>query len=223
MSDYDAIVVGAGHNGLAAAAVMAKAGLRTLCLEKNRYSGGMASTVELFPGFRFEIAGSVLFPLAPEIESELGLADCRRLTPDVMSVNLGPPDGESMIFYRDPETLMNHLHEKHGAEAMLGMAEMLAWSEGPARALGRFEVGSPPKTLDAMYAVARSEAEHEAIHQVLFGSAMDVIDRCFPDRHKHAAFRGMLAFLAINSTYRGPYTPAVPPAWLLPSLLLRAR
>ena len=60
MSDYDAIVIGAGHNGLTAAALLQRGGLRTLCLEKNHYSGGMASTVELFPGYRFEIAGSVL-------------------------------------------------------------------------------------------------------------------------------------------------------------------
>ncbi len=36
---------------------------------------------------------------------------------------------------------------------------------------------------------------------------MDAIDRCLPDKHKHAVLRSMLAFLAINSTYRGPYTP----------------
>jgi phytoene dehydrogenase-like protein len=36
---------------------------------------------------------------------------------------------------------------------------------------------------------------------------MDVIDRYLPDKEKHAVMRGMLAFLAVNSTYRGPYTP----------------
>ena len=45
--DYDAIVVGAGHNGLTAAVILQRAGLRTLCLEANTYSGGMAATVEL--------------------------------------------------------------------------------------------------------------------------------------------------------------------------------
>ena len=42
--DYDAIVVGAGHNGLAATALLCKQGLRVLCLEKNGYAGGMAGT-----------------------------------------------------------------------------------------------------------------------------------------------------------------------------------
>ena len=63
MSDYDAIVVGAGHNGLTAAALLQQAGMRTVCLEANTYTGGMAATVELIDGFRYEIAGSVQFPM----------------------------------------------------------------------------------------------------------------------------------------------------------------
>src|SRR5262249_40260764 len=100
-----------------------------------------------------------------------------------------------------------HLGEKHGFEAVAGMAELIGWSQGPARALGRFDVCTPPKTFDEMYACASNEAERRAIHEMLFGSAMDVIDRYLPDREKHAVMRGMLAFLAVNSTYRGPYTP----------------
>lgn len=205
MSDYDAIVIGAGHNGLTAAALMQRAGLRTLCLERNRYTGGMASTVELFEGFRFEIAGSVLFPMAEEVRKDLGFGDIPTIESEVMSVNLGSPADEPLIFYRDPVELMSHLESKHGADAVLGMAELLAWSEGPARALGRFEPRTAPKTIDEMYACARNEQERQAIGEMLFGSAMDVLDRCFPDKQKHAVLRGMLAFLAVNSTYRGPY------------------
>ena len=62
MSHFDAIVVGAGHNGLTAALLLQRAGLRTLCLEAKLYAGGMASTVELFDGYQFEIAGSVQLP-----------------------------------------------------------------------------------------------------------------------------------------------------------------
>jgi cation diffusion facilitator CzcD-associated flavoprotein CzcO len=47
MTDYDAIVIGAGHNGLTAAVLLQKAGLRTVCLDPKLYAGGMASTVEL--------------------------------------------------------------------------------------------------------------------------------------------------------------------------------
>lgn len=50
MTGYDAIVIGAGHNGLTAAVLLQRAGLRTACLDAKRYAGGMASTVELFDG-----------------------------------------------------------------------------------------------------------------------------------------------------------------------------
>ena len=46
------------------------------------------------------------------------------------------------------------------------MAELIAWSQGPAKALGRFEVRTPPKTLDEMYSCAANEAERAAIHQM---------------------------------------------------------
>jgi phytoene dehydrogenase-like protein len=207
MSDYDAIVIGAGHNGLTAAAILQRGGLRTLCLEKNTYTGGMASTVELFDGYHFEIAGSVLFPPAPTIVEDLGLDQVPTLEVDVMSVNIGKPGDEPMVFYRDPVKLMEHLTERHGTEAMIGMAELLGWSQAPMRALSRFDVGTTPKTIDEMYACATNEAERRAITDMLFGSVVEVLDRIFPDKEKHAVLRGMLAFLAVNSTYRGPYTP----------------
>lgn len=207
MSSYDAIIVGAGHNGLTTAAILQGAGMRTLVLEANTYAGGMAATVELIDGFHYEIAGSVQFPMPAQIGKELGLDQLPTLESEVMSVNLGEDGQAPMIFYRDPVKLMEHLGGTVGIEAVMGMAELIAWSQGPAKALGRFDVRKPPKTYDEMYACAANEAERKAIHDCLFGTAMDVIDRYLPDREKHAVMRGMLAFLAVNSTYRGPYTP----------------
>ncbi|EUA88937.1 flavin containing amine oxidoreductase family protein [Mycobacterium ulcerans str. Harvey] len=206
MTDYDAIVVGAGHNGLTAAAVLQRAGLRTLCMEANTYAGGMAATVELIDGFHFEIAGSVQFPTASQISKELGLDTLPTVAPEVMSTNIGESGEEAMIFYRDPLQLISHLGEKHGSAAVTGMAELIGWSQG--------RPGTRPlrgahaaRTLDEMYACATNQAERRAIHEMLFGSAMDVIDRFLPDKEKHAVMRGILAFLAVNSTYRGPFTP----------------
>ena len=79
MTDFDAIVIGAGHNGLTAAAVMARDGMRVLVLEKNQYTGGMAATTELIRGYRHEIAGSILFPVPDEIYESLELDECPTL------------------------------------------------------------------------------------------------------------------------------------------------
>ena len=180
MTDYDAIVIGAGHNGLTAAAVMARGGMRVLCLEKNHYVGGMASTTELVKGYKFEIAGSVLFPMPDEIYDDLGLSACPTYEAEVMSVNVGGPDQAPMLFYSDPEQLMEHIAETNGMDGVLGMAEIMAWCEAPARAIGRFDVRKPPKSLDEMFACATNEAEREAIKVAMFGSVMDVVDRSCP-------------------------------------------
>jgi len=206
VSDYDAIVIGAGHNGLTAAAVMARGGLRVLCLEKNQFTGGMASTVELMRGYRFELAGSVQFPVPNEIYDDLGFDACPIFEPPVQSASISDAGKPPMVFYSDPDALLAHLGETLGLEAMVGLGEIVAWAEAPARALGRFEVRRPPRTLDEMFGEARNEAEHEAIRLALFGSVMDVIDRYLPDPVAHAQMRGLLAFLSINSTFRGPYT-----------------
>ena len=52
---YDSIVIGAGHNGLTCAAYLAKAGRKTLVLERRHVLGGAAVTGELHPGFRYTV------------------------------------------------------------------------------------------------------------------------------------------------------------------------
>lgn len=207
MTDFDAIVIGAGHNGLTAATLLQRAGMRTLCLDSKLYAGGMASTVELFDGYRFEIAGSVQIPTSAKVSRELGLDQLPTVDLDVMSVSLRGIGDEPLIYYTDPLKLMTHINEVHGAEAVNGMAGLMAWCLAPTRALGRFDAGQPPKTLDEMYACATNEFERSTITDLLFGSVTDVLDRYLPDREKHGALRGMLSLLAVNTTYRGPATP----------------
>lgn len=72
-SSYDAIVVGAGHNGLVSAAYLAKSGLRVCVLERRHVIGGAAVTEEIVPGFKFSRASYVLSLLRPKIVEDLEL------------------------------------------------------------------------------------------------------------------------------------------------------
>jgi phytoene dehydrogenase-like protein len=70
---FDAVVIGGGHNGLISAAYLARAGMKTLVLEKRHVLGGAAVTEELYPGFRFSVFSYVVSLLRPEIIRELQL------------------------------------------------------------------------------------------------------------------------------------------------------
>jgi phytoene dehydrogenase-like protein len=69
----DAVIIGGGHNGLISAAYLARAGLKTLVLERRHVLGGAAVTEEVFPGFRFSVFSYVVSLLRPEIIRELQL------------------------------------------------------------------------------------------------------------------------------------------------------
>ncbi|XP_067393116.1 pyridine nucleotide-disulfide oxidoreductase domain-containing protein 2 [Emydura macquarii macquarii] len=70
---YDAVVIGAGHNGLVAAAYLQKWGVRTAVLERRHLLGGAAVTEEIVPGFKFSRASYLLSLLRPQIYTELEL------------------------------------------------------------------------------------------------------------------------------------------------------
>ncbi|HSU63760.1 MAG TPA: FAD-dependent oxidoreductase, partial [Burkholderiales bacterium] len=73
--NYDAVVVGAGHNGLVCACYLAKAGLKVKVLERRGVVGGAAVTEEFHPGFRNSVAAYTVSLLQARVIRDLRLAD----------------------------------------------------------------------------------------------------------------------------------------------------
>ena len=101
---FDAIVVGAGHNGLVAAAYLCRAGWNVLVTERRDVVGGACVTEEVFPGFRMSTGAYVNSLLRPEIVRDLGLAERGyELLPRDPSSFLPLPDHRHLLFWNDPD------------------------------------------------------------------------------------------------------------------------
>lgn len=98
---YDAVVIGAGHNGLTCGAYLARAGLKTLVLERRDVIGGAAVSEETVPGFTFSTFSYLMSLLHPKVIADLEL---RRHGFEVLPASdmFGPlPGGDHIIFSDD--------------------------------------------------------------------------------------------------------------------------
>jgi phytoene dehydrogenase-like protein len=100
---YDNIIIGASHNGLVAAAYLARAGRQVLVLEQRAVLGGAAATEEPFPGFRFSSGSPEAGLFRPEIVRDLELEQhsLRFIEPEA-AVFAPQPDGAALTLWRDP-------------------------------------------------------------------------------------------------------------------------
>ena len=152
--DYDAIVVGGGHNGLVCACYLARAGYRTLVVEARDVLGGAAATEELFPGFRLDTA-SVAHVLIRRsgVPEELDLAAHGLNYLEMDPWGFAPfPDGRSVTFYRDVDRTCQSIAAVSPSDADAYYGFVRLWSRLNEALLPSFL--APPQPLALASAVA---------------------------------------------------------------------
>jgi len=117
---YDAIVIGAGHNGLVTAAYLAKAGRRVFVLERRERVGGILDTVEVTEGVRAPGIVHTVGRLRRSVVSDLGLVRHGLVLLDPPARVFAPqPDGSGVVFWADASRTATDLRARsaHDAEA----------------------------------------------------------------------------------------------------------
>lgn len=142
--EYDAIIIGAGHNGLISAAYLAQAGYRIGVFERRDIVGGAVSTKELVPGYQIDLGGSahILIRQTPVVqELELEQYGLRYLELDPMFVSPFP-DGDTIFIYRDLDRTANQLESMYPGEGEAYRKFVTDW-QGFARTMRDIFLTSP--------------------------------------------------------------------------------
>ncbi|MDP9358148.1 MAG: NAD(P)/FAD-dependent oxidoreductase [Chloroflexota bacterium] len=197
---YDAVVIGAGHNGLVAACYLVGAGLRVCVLERYHEVGGAAITEELTPGFRVS-TGSYVLSLAPrKIFDDLGAWD-----EGIELLERNPrffapfPDGTSMTFWNDPERAKAEIarFSPRDAEAYDAYDDFI---ERAARAMDTFILRPAPSYEEVASAFEGAPEERPLFEMLYQGSAADIAEHFFENER----WQAVVAASGIIGTFRGP-------------------
>jgi phytoene dehydrogenase-like protein len=115
---YDAVLIGAGHNGLVTAGYLAKAGKRVLVLERRERVGGILDTVELAPGVKAPGPAHTVGRLRASVVRDLGLArhGFAPIEPTVR-VFAPQPDGSALTLWADPVRTAQELRARSPKDA----------------------------------------------------------------------------------------------------------
>lgn len=115
---YDALIIGGGHNGLVTACYLAKAGFKTLVLERRPVVGGGAITEEIQPGYRWPTLEHTLGPISPRVVADLNLKrnGLELINPAVRVLSLDP-DGRSLCIFDDVQRTQTEIEKYSTADA----------------------------------------------------------------------------------------------------------
>ena len=209
--EYDAIVIGGGHNGLVNAAYLAKAGLKVLVVERRHLVGGAAITEELHPGFSFTTFSYALSLLRPDIVQDLNLVE-HGFMPLLMPTSFAPMEnGDYLLIGPDRDENLKEImrHSPHDADAMdryehdvervCHLVKPL-FDRVPPNIFGKEpEDLADVAWLRAHLGDAPAKVLHDAV-RMLTGSAADFLD----DYFESDILKGFIASSGIIGTQVGP-------------------
>ncbi len=143
-SSFDAVIIGAGHNGLVAAAYLAKAGLKTLVLERRSVLGGAAATEEIHPGFLVNTGAPDAGLFSQDIIDDLNLADygLNFLDSPALATSL-LPEGKHLTIWRDQSRTIDGLREISERDAE-SYSSFISFIQGLTGAIGELFKKTPP-------------------------------------------------------------------------------
>lgn len=212
---WDVIVVGAGHNGLTTGALLAKAGLSTLVVERRDVVGGCCVTEEIAPGCRASTTSYIASMLLPQVIRALDLgAHGLRMLPCEPALQVALEGGEVLASWNDPDRTAAEIARFSGrdARAFRALDDEL---RGLAARLQPLFVESPPDTRatgvrrwSELLRVGRRlrgirGRDIEGLTSFLTGSLGELADA----RFESAAAKALLLANNLYGKHGGPYTP----------------